>query len=327
MVRLRSAKTYIFIGLLMATALLAACSGDDITDNGGGATEIRLKADCWQVMTGGTRAATFDNAQQLEAETGGFMCCVYDYGTTTPYFDAVSVRYDNEEGAWKFQDGKHYWPATGALDFFAYMPATVPSYITDVSDVAGQVTYASGNPQFKCVSLPVTNAGQDGIKEFIFAMAANQDKAHQGATGVALNFMHPFARINLNLSAGQLYDVTINSITFKSVKNNGTYTHTATPDRWTTPTGDDTNLVVTLNQEYTVTGKEQLLYAPCLVIPQEWTGEIEVSATWTEWGETINSTVTATVPTTWLPGYSYDYVFTISSEDLKVDTEKFTEQW
>ena len=312
--------------MLLTVGLLAACSTDDDgIDNGGGATEIRLNADCWQVMKG-TRAATFDNAQQLEAETGGFMCCVYDYGTTTPYFDAVSVRYDNEEDAWKFQDGKHYWPAAGAHDFFAYMPATVPSYITDVTDVAGQVTYTSGNPQFKCVSLPVTNAGQDGIKEVIFAMAANQDKAHQGATGVALNFMHPFARINLKLSANQVKDVTINSITFKSVKNNGTYTHTGTPDRWAL-TGSATNIVVTLNEDYTVTEEEQLLYAPCLVIPQEWTGEIEVSATWKEWGETVSETLTTSVPTAWLAGYSYDYVFTISKYDLTVDVEKFTEQW
>lgn len=312
--------------MLLTAGLLAACSTDDDgTDNGGGATEIRLNADCWQVMKG-TRAATFDNATQLQDETGGFMCCVYDYGTTTPYFDAVSVIYDNEEDAWKFQDGKHYWPATGALDFFAYMPATPPGYVTDMDDVASQVTYTSGNPQFKCVSLPVTNAGQDGIKEFIFAMAANQDKAHQGATGVALNFMHPFARINLKLSAGQLYDVHINTITFKTIKNNGTYTHTATPDKWTT-TGGDADFVVTLNQDYTATRAEQVLCSPCLMIPQSWTGKIEVSAKWTEWGETINSTVTAMVPTTWLPGYSYDYVFTISSEDLKVDTEKFTEQW
>lgn len=323
---MRKEKLHIACGLLLTAGLLAACSADDDgIDNGSGATEIRLNADCWQVMKG-TRAVTFDNAAQLQDETGGFMCCVYDYGTTTPYFDAVSVRYDNEEDAWKFQDGKHYWPAAGALDFFAYMPATVPSYITDVTDVAGQVTYTSGNPQFKCVSLPVTNAGQDGIKEFIFAMAANQDKAHQGATGVALNFMHPFARINLKLSANQVKDVTINSITFKSVKNNGTYTHTGIPDRWAL-TGSATNIVVTLNEDYTVTEEEQLLYAPCLVIPQDWTGEIEVSATWKEWGEDVSETLTASVPTAWLAGYSYDYVFTISKYDLTVDVSKFTEQW
>ena len=325
---MRKEKLHIACGLLLTVGLLAACSTDDDgIDNGGGATEIRLNADCWQVMKG-TRAATFDNAQQLEAETGGFMCCVYDYGTTTPYFDAVSVRYDDEEDAWKFQDGKHYWPATGALDFFAYMPVTVPGYITDVTDVAGQVTYEAGNPQFKCVNLPVTNAGQSALKEFIFALATNQDKEHQGATGVALTFTHPLARINLKLSASQLYGVHINSITFKSVKNNGTYTHTGTPDRWAL-TGSATNIVVTLNENYTVTGEEQTLYSPCLVIPQDWTGEIEVSATWTEWGVTQSThTLTASVgATTWQPGYSYDYVFTISSADLKVDTNRFTEQW
>jgi hypothetical protein len=120
--------------------------------------------------------------------------------------------------------------------------------------------------------------------------------------------------------------VTITSITFKSVKNNGTYTYTGTPDRWAL-TGSATDIVVTLNEDYTVTGREQLLYAPCLVIPQDWTGEIEVSATWKEWGETVSDTLTASVPTAWLAGYSYDYVFTISKYDLTVDVSKFTEQW
>lgn len=310
--------------MLLTAGLLTACSTDDgdiiSSDN-----DIRLMADCWQVMKG-TRAATFDNAEQLQAETGGFICSAYDYGTTTSYFDAVNVRYDEDEDAWKFQDGKHYWPATGALDFFAYMPAVLPSYIADVDGVAGQVTYGAANPQFKCLALPMTNAGQDGIKEFIYALTTNQDKAHQGATGVALNFKHPFARINLKLSANQVKALTINSITFKSIKNNGTYAHAGTPDIWTL-TGDATNLVITLNEDYIVTGEEQLLYAPCLMIPQEWTGEIEVSATWKEWGETVTETVTATVPTAWLAGYSYDYVFTISKYDLTVDVEKFTEQW
>ncbi len=301
----------------MATALLAACSGDDITENGGGdAGEIRLNADCWQVMKG-TRAATFfDNAAQLEAETGGFMCCVYDYGTTTPYFDAVSVIYDDEEDAWKFQDGKHYWPATGALDFFAYMPATVPSYITDVSDVAGQVTYTSGTPQFKCVALPVTVSGQDAIKEFIYALTTNQDKAHQGATGVALTFKHPFARIKLQFDDYDHSNITINSITLKGIKNNGTYSHT---EGWT-PTGEASNFTVTTLADYNEA-------SPFLVVPQDWGGEITVNATWTDWGEPMPHNVSTTVPTTWEPGYSYTYNLTLSKYALVVETTKYTEQW
>jgi hypothetical protein len=65
-----------------------------------------------------------------------------------------------------------------------------------------------------------------------------------------------------------------------------------------------------------------------LVIPQEFGGEIEVNASWTEWGEAKdNQTLTATVPTTWQPGYSYTYTFTITEFDLKVDIARFTEQW
>ncbi len=311
--------------MLLTAGLLAACSTDDDgIDNGGGATEIRLNADCWQVMKG-TRAATFDNATQLQDETGGFMCCVYDYGTTTPYFDAVSVIYDNEEDAWKFQDGKHYWPATGALDFFAYMPATLPSYITDVSDVAGQVTYTSGNPQFKCVSLPVTNAGQDGIKEFIFAMAANQDKTHQGATGVALNFMHPFARVCFKQSEANSSNVKINSVTVSGIKNNGTCTFDGSTIVWT-PSGDATALTVSGIPATNTPATGNDFY---LVVPQTFASNITftVNATWTDWSN-VTKDVSATVNVgSWVAGYSYTYTLTLDKFALTVDAEKFTEQW
>ena len=66
---------------------------------------------------------------------------------------------------------------------------------------------------------------------------------------------------------------------------------------------------------------------PYMVVPQTFTGDIEVVAKWTDWGEDINHTVTATVPTTWQPGYTYTYTFNIINGDLVVNSEKYTEQW
>ena len=62
------------------------------------------------------------------------------------------------------------------------------------------------------------------------------------------------------------------------------------------------------------------------MIPQA-ISNVEVKATWTDWGEYIDHTVTASIPTTWEAGYNYTYTFTISETDLKVDISKFTEQW
>ena len=65
-----------------------------------------------------------------------------------------------------------------------------------------------------------------------------------------------------------------------------------------------------------------------LVIPQNWTGQIEVNASWNDWGDTpVEHTVTASIPATWQPGYSYTYTFNITLEDLVVNLSDFTEQW
>jgi hypothetical protein len=66
-----------------------------------------------------------------------------------------------------------------------------------------------------------------------------------------------------------------------------------------------------------------------LVIPQEFSGEIEVNAGWNDWGDTpVEHTVTATIPSiTWAAGTSYTYTFNITLEDLVVNLTDFTEQW
>jgi hypothetical protein len=214
-------------------------------------------------------------------------------------------------------DPRH-WPASGDLDFFAYMPATPPSYITDNSDVENQVTYEARNPQFKCKNLPMTNAGQDGIYEFIYGLVTGQNKDNAGS-GVTMIFQHPFTRIKLQFSASQ-ENIRINTITLKSIKNNGSYAHNS---GWT-PSDDPTNLVLTLNRDYTANDE----IGTYLMIPQEWTGGIDVNATWNVWDESQTKTVSTTLSSvTWQRGHSYTYTFTVTPTDLTVNTSKYTEQW
>lgn len=316
------------IALLSPSFLLSSCSsGDDGMNEPtpqGKQQEIRFNPGVWNFMEG-TRAAFYDTGAPL---TSSFTCTVYNASTTTPYVNQTTVNYIADQ--WTFENGKHYWPATGSLDFFAYMPKAdnLPSYIKATP------TYTTDrNPQFTCEGLPMTynraspTEGQgSGLQEFVYALVTGQNKAGQGASGVTLNFQHPFTRINLQLSANHP-DITINTITFKSLKNNGTCSFNGTTSTWT-PSGDATNFVVTLNQTITQTNAVQVLGVPFIMIPQDWAGEIVVDADCLFWGDKVNyPSLTTTVPTTWLPGYSYTYTFNISPDDLKVNILKFTEQW
>lgn len=312
--------TMLLVALLLSATvcMLTACSSDDTNTTSSptnNPAEISFMADVWK-MAEGTRAATYDNAY---LQSQGFVCTAYNAGTATLNTEAnineTSVTWNNEDSRWVFYGGPRYWPATGDLDFFAYAPASGSCIIDLIYSSGPQVT-------FSCSALPVTSSGQSSVTEFVYALTEGQNKTN-AASGVSLSFIHPFTLIKLQLAAGHPA-IHINTITFKSIKNNGSY-NTGT---WT-PSGDPTDFVWTFNADYDnhESVNTLALGGSYLVIPQNWTGEIEVEAVWNVWGESKTNTVTATVPTTWVAGRSYTYTFTISETDLKVDTEKFTEQW
>lgn len=302
--------------LLSALLLLAGCSSSDSEEQekgGESQPEIRLNADSWQVMEH-TRATTFDNASALQTEAH-FTCTVYNANSITTYITPTTVDWVDTE--WLFIDGTHRWPSSGNLDFFAYMPQqssleSVAPYITGIAYTTAR------DPQITCTYLPMTNSGQEGKKEFVYSLITDQNKDTKDEydnPGVTLRFQHPFARIRFAWSGGSAPDgMTLNSVTFKNLKKSGTYTHSG---GWT-PSGDNDNFT-----SNTIDGTTWYL-----VIPQTFAGNIEVNASWTDWGESIAHTVSTSLPSlTWAPGTSYTYTFTITETDLIVNTEKFTEQW
>lgn len=327
---------YIGYLLLALTCLLTACSSggngsEELDPPAPNPTpnptpenqEIKLNANVWNMMEG--MRATFYDAGTITS--GSFTASAYVENTTTAYINPTTVNWNSTE--WQWSDGKHYWPASGSLDFFAYMPATKPSYISSI-------TYNARSPQFFCENLPMTynsdspTEGQgSGLQEFVWGVTIDQNKVSQGTSGVTMTFKHPFARIYFKLAASHP-NITINSITFQTLINNGSCTFNGTTTTWAL-TGDPTNLVASYTGDSgrkTTSPEAQPIGGPFLVIPQNWTGGIEVNASWTEWGEAKdNQTLTATVPTNWQSGYSYTYTFTITEFDLKVDIARFTEQW
>ena len=325
-----------FYGLLLtAGMLLAGCSkdsGDSAQQAKQEPQEIRVQTNVTNVLEG-RRAQTYSVVDNLQSE-GSFTCTAYNAGTLTAYIPTTTVDWKSTQ--WQFNDGNshYYWPlpatnggAWPSLDFFGYMPKA--ANLSTAAPYIGSINYtAAHNVTFTCSSLPMTNAEQNSdLKEFMFGMALGQNYGN-AAAGVPLTFQHPFARIKLQLAASHP-NVTIKSITFRGIYNNGNYNHSATP-KWTT-TGGAANFVLTL------TGDDRVFdYNPTatqigtdfIMIPQNWAGEIVVNADCLFWGEEKNyPSLTTTVPTNWQPGYSYTYTFNISPDDLKVNIAKFTEQW
>lgn len=316
--------------LLTACVLLASCSGSD-----GDATEapatttvaddnsIRFNAGVWRMIQGAPRrATTYDNAAALQGETEGFRAFIYNAGTTTSYNSGSGSVVKWETDKWVIQDGKHYWPASGNLDFFAYMPATKPTYITSF-------TYAVNGdpapvPYFTCGDLPrAALTPADVTKEFVWAQTTGQNKVGQGASGVTMTFKHPFALVKFKLSAASGSNVTVNSITIPDVYRDGTCTLTGTGNTavstWSS-FSDAGNLVIS----GTPATNDDAVY---LVIPNNYGSKtLTVNATWNDWSN-VTKDVSTSVTFDWAVGYCYTYTLTLSKYALKVDAEKFTEQW
>jgi len=316
--------------LLLAAGLLTGCSSDDSDDvpatdpdNGtgeAGTEEIRVKADIWQMMQGGTRAATYDDQSALQT-LGSFNCAVYVADATTEYISTTQVDWNSTSSVWEFNDGKHYWPLSESLDFFAYLPATLPGYITTGP------TYTVDAPSFVCEDLPISfTQGSDATTEFLMAFTPGQNKTDQGATGVTMTFLHPFARVCFKLSSASGSAVTVNSITIGgSIYRNGTCTLNdngagSQTIAWSSLSNTG-NLVITGSP---ATDDDDFY----LVIPYDYGYQtLTVNATWDEWGDGVTADVSASVDFDWTAGYSYTYTLTLSEYALTVSTTTYTEQW
>ncbi len=319
--------------LLLAAGLLTGCGGsDDFEEDtptpnplAKSNVEIGLNADIWRMMDGSTRATTYDNQAALQT-LGTFKSAVYVADGTTAYISPTDVTWNSTSSVWEFSDGKHYWPMSESLDFFAYMPVEKPSYVTTGP------TYAVDAPYFVCTGLPISiTQGSDGTKEFLMAYTPGQNKSSQGSTGVTMNFLHPFARVCFKLSSASGTAVKVNSITIAgNTYRNGTCTLNddgagSQTFTWSSRSNTGSFVVSKGSSDGAVaTGDDYFL-----VIPNNYGSKtLTVNATWSEWGNAVMADVSASVAFNWAAGTSYTYTLTLSKYALKVDTSsKFTEQW
>lgn len=308
--------------MLLAAMLLAACGGSDGIDDvqGGGdwsgdtqQKEIRIISNI-NSMPDGTRTTTYSNAADLQA-VGQFTCAAYEANTTTEYIPAKSTDWNSTINRWEFDGGNYhrYWPETGNLDFFAYMPSTA-NLATDAAYITSGPTY-SNDPVAHTVTFSC-DMTKSANKEFVFGMTLDMN-GENGATGVPIQFIHPFARIRFQLSDASKDNVTINSITFSGdFCKTANYSYNGTTSTWT-PFGAATAVEFgscELNTDY-------------LVIPQTpGSRTLTVNATWKAIS-TAPQNVSTTIALDWQTGYSYTYILTLKDNILIVNTSKFTEQW
>ena len=305
---------YIIKGIVLLVAmLLAACSSSDSDDSpvATSQNEIHLTTNVTS-MPSGTRTMTYDDAG-LKSE-GSFTCVAYEANTTAPYISATTVDWSESNSRWEFNGGAshYYWPlpnsnggAWPSLDFFAYMPATKPSYIT-----AGPTYSADHHVTFSC------DMAQEVNKEFMFGVTLNQNGENPPDAGVPMQFIHPFARIRFKLSDASGTSVKINSITLGGdYKKTADYSYDGSTSTWSNLAGDGAFGTCQLNTDY-------------LVIPNKYDSRtLTVKATWDEWSA-VTRDISTTVDFNWgSSGHSYTYVLTLKKYVLIVDTEKYTEQW
>lgn len=302
-------KYGIMLMFLSATALLTGCGNDDYNENSNGNANANENAISFSTdLQPFAKASTFDSTTDMQTE-GSFTCTTYEANTTTTHISASRVVWSGID--WQFADDIHFWPTSGDLDFFAYMPksGSLPSYISSV-------TYPSArSAQLVCRDMPMTKAGQDGLKEFIWALSTGKNKSNSSA-GVAMTFRHPFAKITFRVGNPASDGITINTVTLSALKTGGTCSFDGTTSTWSDQDGS-TNLVGTADTPY-------------IIIPYNYTSGLTITAnaTWSNIGNATADTKAVAVAANFQPGYSYIYTLTLDGTALKVDVDKYTvEQW
>lgn len=322
--------------LLLTAGLLAGCS---VLNEPEQKKEISISTGVTSLQK---RAAAINGSTDLQDVD--LRIDAYYHGTETKCLDAARLHYNSS--SWVFWDGSaplhYYWPVEGSvytpaigdpitvssLDFVGYCPYD----LTYTGVALGE--YSSGTLQMTC-TLPMASTGegntQANLQEFLWAYTDDQTKDSNSGT-VNLSFQHPFARVRFYLSASHP-DIKVNKIAFKSLKSGGTCTFDGSTSTWTslTPAGT-VDFVMTYTGDAAVYNSNpaspRQIGSDYIVVPQTFAGDIEVNAGWIDWGEVIDHNVSTTISSqTWEAGCSYTYTFTIRETDLRVDIQKYTEQW
>lgn len=338
---MRRTRTYIIYALLLIGIL--SCRKDEPAVEEGKVIGFSIEATP-------TRATFFEKEDDLKntAKQGGnFTVNAYSSGTETAYISNQRVWYFADDDKWRFWDNATdnvtnlYWPNSGNLDFFAYMPYREGSQSTCVTI---EDYTSAGGPSFSC-RLPLDNEGQEKIQEFIYAYSKDQNKNSTGSDGkkgvVQLNFVHPFSALIIKLN--ESYRMDIKQIKICNILNEGVYANPAstlaqgssqpafTCASWTPKTGAERqDLVIDVNQSV----PDDINYnspigGPYVIMPQQLTADVFLEIIYQRDGETKTGKrylYQATLPQ-WDPGKKYTYTLTMGDPLEEILFNVAVEEW
>ena len=350
--RLKSTcKAGILVAACVSLAICTSCSGQEETDTGSvlSDTEITLSLSEWTPMLQSRATTLFDDGDEgniLDEEKGGGNFTVHARvdGTGQAYMDGVRTWYFKDAEKWMMLDGNeqpitYYWPNSGSLNFFAFMPYNnSDKTVSDKTHVTVKDYSTTNGWQFEC-DLPEQVGDNTDMQEFIYAYETQKTKQNDP---VLLEFHHPFALVNFKLKSGS-WRMTVNSISFDEIYLNGIYSTSNATKKYDTYEGkrlgymdggwDCTNVS---KKTYTATIKKRVpnevnyntyLSDWLIVMPQN-LNEVKLilSASRSDEKEDITKDFTFTSGE-WKPGHKYVYTITCGNNNEEIYFNVEVEKW
>ncbi len=358
-------RSFIIALSLSILSVGQSCSHDEQPPVAPEDDEIKFAVDGWTPLTTASRAVLFDKESDFTdpREGGGnFTLNTYVAGKNYTYIRNARVWCRNAPSDWIFLSGngdviKYYWPASDALNFFAYMPDkayngtegnyhSANTYVTigNYTDTDGQ-DFSCGLPSTVTIAADAA-AGvvrDSEVQEFICAYATGLTRE----TGtVHLRFVHPFAIVEYQMKTAPV-GLRINSISIDGIYLSGTcHIKSSTAGgnlsgiSWTAGSGPTTTFKVIIDKiipNHVDLNLNVPVGGPHVVMPQglqnakfiiNYTTPQGITGDKTAYVVQHNGTGDADAAVTnWEPGKKYTYAFDFGGNDEDVLVEVSVNEW
>ncbi len=335
---------------------VAGCGGSEIPSEGKedkiplSDQEITIQIDGWKPLEE-SRAAIFETPDDFtneapEAKGGGnFTLHAYMRETGSTFIDGTRARYQASSERWRFYSDpnyiEYYWPQSGSIDFFAYMPWKGSNRDKNITvDSYSKGTGLSISCQMQN---EISNLEDPTGQETIIAYTTGKSKT---AGSVNMHFVHPFAAVYFKLKQAHR-DLTINWIQFNKVHLQGKTTLDDTTNGETeiewSPSDTESTFQITINKTIpTDINFNGEVGGPYLVMPQSLgkgtdatTDDVTITINYT-WDDKDASTentqsFTRSIKTTdiesWIAGKKYTYILDLGDNKEEILFKVMVEPW
>ena len=221
-------KKYFFFAAIAAIGL-ASCSSDETIASQ--ATSESNTISFRPLATGLTRAADASFANGASFKVTAFQTG----GTSTTYF--ANEVFTATTGTTFTSSEKHYWPNAYNLDFYAWQPSTLSA--------------TSNNYNVFEITPSTTNVNEQ--IDFVYAVTKGWGRydtpAHDGSTGVTINFRHAESKVIVQLkNTNDNLKITVGNVTIGNLRGTETFTWNGVTDG-STPTAAE---AATTDCQYTI---------------------------------------------------------------------------